>query len=188
MNLQTLLRRAATPANLRAVRLGIEREGQRITPTGQLATTDLMPALVAGAPAIQRDFAESQLELVTPVATTTSQAFEQLTTIHRTVYQHLAGELIWPLSTPPALPVNQTNIQIAKLADSGAVAYREHLAQHYGRRRQMISGVRVRQVWITASFTSKSTFRWMVGSHTVISSVAHRHAQEHEFRSRRLMA
>nr|WP_318765809.1 hypothetical protein [Lactiplantibacillus carotarum] len=91
MDLQILLRRAATPANLRAVRIGIEREGHRITASGQLATTDLMPILVAGAPVIQRDFAESQLELITPVATTTEQAFEKLTNVHRTVYQHLAG-------------------------------------------------------------------------------------------------
>ena len=187
VNLQTLLRRAATPANLRAVRLGIEREGQRITPTGQLATTDLMPALVAGAPAIQRDFAESQLELVTPVATTTSQAFEQLTTIHRTVYQHLAGELIWPLSTPPALPVNQTNIQIAKLADSGAVAYREHLAQHYGRRRQMISGVHVNVELAPALLTAMFRLQTQEASFTAFRNHVYVHAAQNYLRYRWLM-
>ncbi|TMM33505.1 bifunctional glutamate--cysteine ligase GshA/glutathione synthetase GshB, partial [Colwellia ponticola] len=47
---------------------------------------------------------------------------------------------IWPLSMPPVLPSDETTIPIADVAPD-ARAYRDYLANRYGRRLQMISGV-----------------------------------------------
>lgn len=139
----TLLRQTATPQLLRTIRLGIEREGQRITPAGQLATQALAPALVRQAPQVQRDFAETQLELITPITSSTTAAIVALTRIHQRVQRELAPtELIWPLSMPPALPADATTIPIARLGPA-AVAYRHALAQRSGRRYQMICGLHV---------------------------------------------
>ncbi|RRK11143.1 hypothetical protein D1831_04145 [Lactiplantibacillus garii] len=142
MDFQPLLRAVATSNNLKMVRVGLEREGQRVTPDGQLATTDFKTVGMDRVANVTRDFAETQLELVTPVATSTAQALRELTTIQREVVGQLnPRELIWPLSTPPQLPVDEQQIVIAKLANRDAVTYRQYLAQHYGRRRQMLSGL-----------------------------------------------
>ncbi|WP_054737424.1 hypothetical protein [Secundilactobacillus similis] len=144
MDFQSALRAQATTPVLQHFRLGIEREAQRITPNGELAHTDHPHSLGDRSyhPFIQTDFAESQLELITPVATSVSELFDWLSLIHHVTYQNLtADERLWPLSMPPMLPDNETDITIAKLADPADVAYREGLAQRYGRRKQMVSGI-----------------------------------------------
>ncbi|AVK60772.1 hypothetical protein C5Z25_02965 [Lactobacillus sp. CBA3605] len=141
MNFKPLLRAKATAATLLAGRFGVEREGQRITPAGQLAMT-AFPTKLQTELGIGRDFAESQLELVTPITTSPTALMASLMQLHQTTQCVLApDELIWPLSMPPALPRLTQNIPIAQLADFQAVAYRQHLAQVYGRRRQMLCGV-----------------------------------------------
>ncbi|WP_461243903.1 bifunctional glutamate--cysteine ligase GshA/glutathione synthetase GshB [Secundilactobacillus muriivasis] len=144
MDFQSALRAQATTPVLQHFRLGIEREAQRITPDGELAHTDHPHTLGDRSyhPFIQTDFAESQLELITPVATSVSELFDWLSLIHHVTYQNLtANERLWPLSMPPKLPDNETDITIAKLADPADVAYREGLAQRYGHRKQMVSGI-----------------------------------------------
>lgn len=142
IDFKALLDQYATPTNLVAANFGLEREGQRVTPTGQLATT-AFPAVFnyPGSP-IQRDFAETQLELVTSITTSAEAAITALQNLQTTVQRILApNELIWPLSMPPALPRAANQIPIARLADPLAVRYRQQLAKVYGRRRQMLSGV-----------------------------------------------
>lgn len=144
MDFQSALRTQAATPLLRQFRIGIEREAQRITPTGQLARTDHPHTLGDRSyhPFIQTDFSESQLELITPVATSVSELFDWLSLIHHVTYQNLTGgERLWPLSMPPELPANETDITIAKLTDPADVAYRKGLANRYGRRKQMVSGI-----------------------------------------------
>lgn len=142
IDFQQLLAKYATPTNLLAAKFGLEREGQRVTCTGQLAITDFPVIFKGGQSRIQRDFAETQLELVTPIATSSTAVVAALTQLQTTVQHELApAELIWPLSMPPVLPAATDQIRIAKLADPAAVAYREYIAKVYGRRRQMLSGV-----------------------------------------------
>jgi len=142
IDFKALLDQYATPTNLVAANIGLEREGQRVMSTGQLAST-AFPAVFnyPGSP-IQRDFAETQLELVTPITTSAAAAIGALQKLQTTVQRTLSPtELIWPLSMPPALPVATNQIPIARLADPLAVRYRQQLAKVYGRRRQMLSGV-----------------------------------------------
>ncbi|AVK63376.1 hypothetical protein C5Z26_04340 [Lactobacillus sp. CBA3606] len=141
MDLTPLLRAKATATTLLAGRFGIEREGQRIIPAGRLALT-AFPTELYDELGIGRDFAETQLELVTPITTSPTALMASLMNLHQTTQRALTpDELIWPLSMPPALPVLSADIPIAQLADARAVAYRQHLAQRYGRRRQMLCGV-----------------------------------------------
>ncbi|MCT3296000.1 glutamate--cysteine ligase [Lactiplantibacillus pentosus] len=140
MDWQQLLKLNSVAINSNMLQVGLEREGQRIVETGQLAQTDLAPALIGKLSGLQRDFAETQVELVTPVCSNAEAAGRALTELTRQVRQGIAPELIWPLSVPPALPTDERLIPIAKL-DRAAVAYREGLAERYGRRRQMLSGL-----------------------------------------------
>lgn len=140
MEWQRLLTKNAALIDAQAIQIGLEREGQRVTSTGRLAETALSPTLISKLPGLQRDFAETQLELVTPPQVGSQAVLRALTLLTQQVRQGLSPELIWPLSMPPRLPQNEQDIPIAKL-DTNAVAYRQQLARRYGRRRQMLSGL-----------------------------------------------
>jgi len=127
---------------------GLEKESQRIGPDGRLALTP-HPAAFGDKlthPYITTDFAESQLELITPPLAGTMDALECLAAIHDEVYAGLGGELLWPLSMPPVLPPEE-DIPIARYGPSpegrAREAYREGLAARYGKRMQMICGLHV---------------------------------------------
>src|SRR5690606_32255623 len=85
---------------------GIEREAQRVTPSGDLALTG-HPAAFGDKlthPFITTDFAESQLELITPPSRSIEEVYGVLVRIHDEVEAGLGEELLWPLSMPPKLP------------------------------------------------------------------------------------
>ncbi|AXI00645.1 bifunctional glutamate--cysteine ligase GshA/glutathione synthetase GshB [Sporosarcina sp. PTS2304] len=125
-------------------RYGIEKEGQRVDLEGHLATTD-HPANIGMRdehPYIQRDFSETQMELITPVLNTLDELFDYLSGIHDVAYRSMGEkEMLWPLSMPPALPEKEEDIVIAKLNNFENVLYRRSLANSYGRRKQMICGI-----------------------------------------------
>lgn len=125
---------------------GLEREGQRITSSGDLALTD-HPAVFGNKltnPQITTDFAESQLELITPALPTIEDTYESLLAITREAEAGIETELLWPLSMPPRLP-EEEQIPIARFDDSPEgrerSVYRQGLALRYGKKMQMISGV-----------------------------------------------
>ena len=125
-------------------RYGIEREAQRARLDGSFAGTDHPETLGNRSfhPYIQTDFAENQLELITPVAESSEELFRYLAAIHDVAYRSLAPEeMLWPLSMPPALPEKEEDIVIAKLDRFEDVLYRRFLARTYGRRKQMVSGI-----------------------------------------------
>ena len=125
---------------------GIEREAQRIAPTGEVAMTP-HPAVFGNKlenTLITVDFSESQIELITPPFESVEKTYEFLKELHLLVDKELESEYLWPLSMPPRLP-EEKMIPIAKFDDSPEgrekELYRIGLAARYGRKMQMISGI-----------------------------------------------
>lgn len=127
---------------------GLEKENLRITPEGKLTTTP-HPEVLGDKlhhPYITTDFSESQIEMVTPVLSNITEALGFLETIHDEVSIKLDNEYLWPQSSPPQLPENEDEIPIARFGSSDRRGqeleqYRHHLAQRYGRKKQMFCGV-----------------------------------------------
>ncbi|MBD3109119.1 bifunctional glutamate--cysteine ligase GshA/glutathione synthetase GshB [Bacillus sp. AGMB 02131] len=124
-------------------RYGIEKESQRVDLSGNLAKTDHPKSISIRDkhPYIQRDFSETQIELITPVTESLKELFDYLAAIHDVAYRSMSdNEMLWPLSMPPQLPEKEEDIVIAKLKSSESVQYRQSLAHSYGRRKQMLCG------------------------------------------------
>lgn len=144
MNFKILLSKKELQPYLLKARYGVEREGQRVTLDGDLVKTKHPTSLGNRQfhPYIQTDFAETQLELITPVAESIPELFAFLSGIHDVAYRSMnPAEMIWPLSMPPALPEKEGEIPIADLERFSDVLYRRYLAKTYGRRKQMVSGI-----------------------------------------------
>ncbi len=140
---KTLANERVKPYLLKA-RFGIEKESQRIDLSGSLAKTDHPKSISSSDdhPYIQRDFSETQMELITPVTDTLEEQFQYLAAIHDVAYRSMGeNEMLWPLSMPPQLPEKEEEIMIAKFKGVENVQYRKSLAQSYGRRKQMLCGI-----------------------------------------------
>jgi glutamate--cysteine ligase len=138
--------RTLTPAILKGIRRGIEKESLRVRPEGKLAMTSHPLALGSALthPHITTDFSESQLELITGVHTGVESCLEELTRIHQVVYRALGDEMMWCASMPCGLPADDS-IPIGRYGRSNVgrmkTVYRTGLSHRYGRRMQMISGI-----------------------------------------------
>ncbi|HBO38403.1 MAG TPA: bifunctional glutamate--cysteine ligase/glutathione synthetase [Pasteurellaceae bacterium] len=122
---------------------GIEKESQRVHADGSIVTTPHPKAFGSRSyhPYIQTDFAESQLELITPPNKKIEDSLRWLSAIHEVVLRSLPeDEYIFPLSMPAGLPPAE-KIKVAQLEDPVDVAYREHLVKSYGAYKQMVSGI-----------------------------------------------
>jgi glutamate--cysteine ligase len=138
--------RALSPAVLKGLRRGIEKESLRVTPQGSLALTP-HPASLGSAlkhPHITTDFSESQLELITGVHPGAAACLAELERIHQFVYHRIGDEVMWCASMPCGLPA-ENDIPIGRYGSSNIgrakSVYRMGLAHRYGRRMQAISGV-----------------------------------------------
>lgn len=138
--------RALSPALLRGIRRGIEKESLRVRMDGKLAATPHPVALGSALahPSITTDFSEAQLELITGVHTSVEACLEELTRIHQVAYRHIGDEMLWCASMPCGLPGDDA-IPIARYGNSNLgrakTVYRIGLAHRYGRRMQAISGI-----------------------------------------------
>ena len=138
--------RTLSPAALRGIRRGIEKESLRVRPEGKLAMTSHPLALGSALthPHITTDFSESQLELITGVHSGVESCLEELTRIHQVVYRALGDEMMWCASMPGGLPADDA-IPIGRYGRSNVgrmkTVYRTGLSHRYGRRMQMISGI-----------------------------------------------
>lgn len=144
MDYKKMLANDHVKPHLLKARYGIEKESHRVDLSGNLAKTDHPESITLkdDHPYIQRDFSETQMELVTPVTDTIEDLFQYLAAIHDVTYRSMdKNEMLWPLSMPPSLPENESDIVIAKLENPENVTYRESLSQTYGRRKQMVSGI-----------------------------------------------
>ena len=123
---------------------GLEKENIRVDQAGNLAQTP-HPKIFGNKlkhPYITTDFSESQVEMITPPLPEIGQAIGFLETIHDIVSLELENEYLWPQSIPPILPADQ-HIPIAQYDEDGKEAreYREFLAQKYGPKNQLFSGI-----------------------------------------------
>lgn len=122
---------------------GLEKEGLRTTADGYLALTPHPSAFGSRNhhPYIQTDFSESQLELVTPPQDSIENQYKWLDALHDVVNRTLAkDEFVWPFSMPNLLP-EEKDIPIIKVDEVSEIEYRQKLADKYGKKKQMISGV-----------------------------------------------
>lgn len=119
---------------------GIEKETLRVTPEGLLAKTS-HPFTQNS---IDRDFCENQVEMISSVHNDLGSLFDELDTIHHTVYEKLAGmdELLWPFSNPPVVR-SEEDISIAQFAGEKRerTVYRTYLAEKYGKAIMLYSGI-----------------------------------------------
>lgn len=143
-DLQKKLTQTKLKALFKKMRIGLEKESQRVTPSGDLAQTN-HPSILGSRdyhPYIQTDFSETQMELITPVFDTTTEIMNFLGALHDVSIRSMEQEeRLWPLSMPPVLPECDCGIKIAKLTNQGDVNYRRYLAKVYGKRKQMVSGI-----------------------------------------------
>lgn len=123
---------------------GLEKESLRVTPNGFLAHTKHP---FPNNPNMERDFCENQTELITDVAESTDEVWEQLARLQakavRTLLHLKTGqELLWPFSNPPYMK-GEKDIPIASYKGTlrGKELYREYLASKYGKRRMLFSGI-----------------------------------------------
>lgn len=123
---------------------GIEKENIRVDKYGNLSKTP-HPKVFGNKlkhPFITTDFSESQIEMRTPPLSDINQMLGFLETVHDIISIELKDEYLWPQSIPPVLP-NDNEIPIAQYDDEGkdAQKYREILAQKYGPKNQLFSGI-----------------------------------------------
>lgn len=124
---------------------GLERETLRITEDGHLAQT---PHPFVNHPHIVRDFSENQIEINTDVQHTPNAALAELAhydkMVHETLAQARPHELLWPFSNPPFVR-DDADVPVAHFTgkQQQKTAYREYLAQHYGRYKMTLCGIHV---------------------------------------------
>ncbi len=149
---------------LRGIRRGIEKEGLRVQPAGELALTPHPAALGSSLthPHITTDYSESQIELVTGVHPSVDACLAELTQIHQFVHHILAAqgnERLWASSMPCRLPTDET-IPLARFGSSNVgrakSIYRMGLGHRYGRRMQTICGIHYN--WSMPGVTSEQYF------------------------------
>ena len=123
--------------------IGLEKEGQRVLPDGQISKTDhpKVFGIRHEQPYIQTDFAESQVELITTPEKSEKDVLRVLNAIHEVFLKNIPeDEYIWPLSIPAILP-NEEEIRVAQFEKKSDVEYREYLVKKYGKYKQMVSGI-----------------------------------------------
>ena len=142
MTINQLLQKLEATSPILQANFGIERESLRVDRQGQLAHTPHPSCLGARSfhPYIQTDFCEFQMELITPVAKSTTEARRFLGAITDVAGRSISkDELLWPLSMPPR--INAQEIQVAQLENEFERHYRNYLAEKYGTKLQAISGI-----------------------------------------------
>ena len=143
MNIQQIIKQHHLELLFQQGSFGIEKESQRVHSDGSIVTS-LHPKAFGNRrfhPYIQTDFAESQLELVTPPMKKLEDTLRWLSAIHEVTLRTLPeDELIFPFSMPAGLPPEE-HIKVAQLDNQEDVAYREYLVQSYGKYKQMVSGI-----------------------------------------------
>ena len=142
MTINQLFQKLEATSPILQANFGIERESLRVNRQGKLAHTPHPSCLGARSfhPYIQTDFCEFQMELITPVAKSTTEARRFLGAITDVAGRSISkDELLWPLSMPPR--INAQEIQVAQLENEFERYYRNYLAEKYGTKLQAISGI-----------------------------------------------
>lgn len=130
--------------NMYKATFGIEKESLRIDKEGFLSHT-AHPFQVNSH--IDRDFCENQVEIITDVWDSTDAVFKQISDLHRAVVNKLreletGEELLWQFSNPPYVK-DESDIPIASYKGNlkGKEIYRKYLAEKYGKKKMLFSGI-----------------------------------------------
>ena len=133
-------------ALLKGILRGIEREGLRVTPDGQMAQTPHPQALGSALthPHITTDFSEALLEFITAPTHSLPAMMEQLENIHIFTQRALGDEILWNCSMPCTVG-DPARIPVARYGTSNRarmkMIYREGLGHRYGRVMQTVAGL-----------------------------------------------
>jgi glutamate--cysteine ligase len=135
-----------TPDELLKGNYGIERETLRVTNEGRLSYNP-HPKVFGDKtenPYITTDFAESQIEVITPAFTNIEETYNFLNSLYDIVAMEIGDEYLWPQSMPSIIP-EENMIPVAKFGEGKknkrAYEYREYLLKKYGGKKQLISGI-----------------------------------------------
>jgi glutamate--cysteine ligase len=134
------------PDSIRGSKLGLEKEGLRVSREGRISQRRHPLALGSALthPSITTDFSEALLELITPPSPTAQEALANLADTESFVHRQLDSEMIWAASMPCRID-SDSEIPIACYGPShdGMTKhiYRRGLAHRYGRMMQTIAGV-----------------------------------------------
>lgn len=124
---------------------GIEREMLRVDGKGRLSQKDHPPVFgnKLKNPYITTDFAESQIELVTPAFKKAEEAYNFANILYDIVAMEDEEELLWPQSMPNIIKEEEIRIAEYDKSEDGIEAreYREELMERYGGKKQLISGI-----------------------------------------------
>lgn len=126
--------------------VGIEREAARVDKEGQISRLPHPTAWGSREyqPYIQTDFAEGQIELITPPVKSVQKMNDWLKALHQIAQTTLNSgdykELIWPFSLPPSYD-DLDSIQVAQLTEKAEFDYRDYLVGKYGKAVQLTSGI-----------------------------------------------
>ncbi|MGQ0285738.1 bifunctional glutamate--cysteine ligase GshA/glutathione synthetase GshB [Pasteurellaceae bacterium 22721_9_1] len=165
MNLQQIIKENRLGLLFQQASFGLEKESQRVYENGSIVTT-AHPNCFGNRsfhPYIQTDFAESQLELITPPNKKLEDSLRWLSAIHEVVLRSIPeDEYVFPLSMPAGLP-QEDKIKVAQLDNPEDVAYREYLVKIYGKNKQMVSGIhynfQLDEELIKALFKAQSEYK-----------------------------
>ena len=129
--------------HLGAGKIGLEKEGLRITGSGFMAQTR---DPFVDVPCIVRDFCENQTEINTPVQDSVHDAMECLDQCTKRIRKTLRSlpepELLWPFSNPPYIR-QEADIPVAQYEGEQRhkTEYRNYLAERYGKYKMTFSGI-----------------------------------------------
>lgn len=123
---------------------GLEQENQRVTSEGFLAST---PHPFPDDPHMDRDFCESQLEMITGVSSSPQKTVKEIGEYRRKASSILRNlpdgpEYLWPFSNPPYIR-DLDDIRIARFEGNleEKTKYREYLAKKYGKPLESLCGI-----------------------------------------------
>jgi glutamate--cysteine ligase len=125
---------------------GIEKEGLRVRPDGQIAQTPHPQGLGSALTHkyITTDYSEALLEFITPVHESPESALAFLSDLHAFSWQQLGDEQLWCASMPCEI-AGEDAIPIADYGSSNVGrlkhVYRQGLKYRYGKMMQTIAGI-----------------------------------------------
>lgn len=124
MTIDRLLEKLDPASPILQATFGLERESLRVTEAGTLASTPHPSSLGSRSfhPYIQTDFSEQQLELITPIASSTQEARRLLGAITDVAGRSIPqDELMWPLSMPPNSEKTRLRLPTSKMPTNSII-------------------------------------------------------------------
>ncbi|MVX65823.1 bifunctional glutamate--cysteine ligase GshA/glutathione synthetase GshB [Clostridium chromiireducens] len=140
------LKELFSPQELLSGNFGIERESLRVNDKGELSLIS-HPSVFGDKIEngyITTDFAESQIEVITPPFKNIEETYNFTNALYDIVAMEIGDEYLWPQSMPGIVP-DDDKIRIAEYGENNkgkqARLYRQSLIEKYGGKKQLICGI-----------------------------------------------